>query len=330
MDTIHKKATRFAEANTYLLDNVYLNQLQKNEVELWFQLPWIASYTTFCACLIYHSFYSLPIKTIILLPLSIDILLGIVNWYSYFARLNKAFFLSIGHNFFQWIISLSTIGILIYNDLYSLAVIVFIGKLGLLALFSPSIILYTRFAKKYNMHPKYAFFKKYYDYIFPFEKLEAEPNEPEDDFAISNNQQVKLLSRSIFYKYTDSNRELSKVEKLKSILMERYPPNSEFHELAVSNRFFLTDLPSLLSTIINMEFPNGRETEGLALQCYQGLIELEKLGDNDSRSELIRLNKAIAKARENGLEGINGLFICFRTGLHKREDFDTLLDKMKW
>jgi hypothetical protein len=176
MGTTHEFAKKFSEAHTYIMDNSYLNPSQKMEVELWYQFPSTISYTALCACLIYHSFYFLQIKLIIGLPLIVDILIGVFNWYAYKPRLNKAFFLSIGHNYFQWIISLSTISILIYHQLYWWAAIAFVGKLGLLALFSPSISLYSRFARKYRMHPKYAFFKKYHNEHFPFEyNLEEEP-----------------------------------------------------------------------------------------------------------------------------------------------------------
>jgi hypothetical protein len=333
MDAIRKKATRFAEANTYLLDNSYLNQGQKMEVELWFQFPWIASYTTFCACLIYHSFYSLPVKVIIGLPLAVDILVGIVNWHSYSPRLNKAFFLSIGHNFFQWFISLSTIGVLIYHEYYWWAVIVLIGKLGLIALFSPSIFLYPRFARKYKMHPKYAFFKKYHDEIFPFEEdyEDVDLEEEYDEQEAIDGRPVRELSRTLYNKFIHQDAGLTERDKLTALLMDRYPEGAEFHDLANSNRAFLTDLQSLLSTIINMEFPNGRETEGLALQYYEGLDEFCKLGHVESKKEMKNLRKIMEKASENGLDEVDGLFISFKSGLlHKRDDFQTILSQLKW
>lgn len=333
LDTINKKATKFAEANTYLLNNSYLTKAQKMEVELWFQFPMIASYSIFCVCLICHSFYSLSYKLIIGLPLAIDLLLGTVNWYSYSARLNKVFFLSLGHNFIQWLISLSTIGILIYHEYYLWAVVVLIGKLGLLTLFSPSIFLYQRFARKYKMHTKYAFFKKYYYVTFPFEDdyVDAELEEGHFKNEAIDSASVRELSQILYHKFISQDTNISEKDKLMAILMERYPKGTEFHELADSNKEFLTDLQSLLSTIINMEFPNCRETKGLALHYYEGLDELCKLGHKESKKEMENLRKMMDKASENGLNEVDGLLISFKSRLlHKRDDFQTILNQIKW
>jgi hypothetical protein len=175
-DTIQEKAERFAEAHTYRLNNSYLTQAQKMEVELWYQFPVTLAYTVFCACLIYHSLYPQTIKVIIGIPLIINVLIGIINWESYSPSFNKVFFLSIGHNYTQWILSLSTIGILFYHHLYWWAALVLLGKIGLLALLFPSIFLYSRFSSKYKMHPKYAFFKKYYNKTFAFEENHEDAN----------------------------------------------------------------------------------------------------------------------------------------------------------
>lgn len=79
------------------------------------------------------------------------------------------FFFTLGHNFTIWALTLATLGILIYHKLYAYSAIVFLSKIGLLSLISPSMYLYTILSKKYNMHAKWVFFKRFYGREFPFE-----------------------------------------------------------------------------------------------------------------------------------------------------------------
>lgn len=171
-DSIRKSAMQFAEANIYRMDNPYLNQFQKLEVELWFQFPSIVAFTTLCGLLIINSFHLMEIYKIIGIPVAVEIFLSIVNWYfyEYFDRINRVFFITIGHNIIQWIISLITISILCYNGYYFWATFIFLGKLGLIGILSPSTLIFIILSKKYKMHPKYAFFKMYYGDVFPFEE----------------------------------------------------------------------------------------------------------------------------------------------------------------
>jgi len=117
----------------------------------------------------------MPLKLIIGIPIIIDFLVGLLNWSSNLRKVYTTFFLTVGHNFVLWGLTLATVGILIYHGFYLYSAIVFIGKLGLLSLISPSMYVYTILSKKYKMHAKWVFFKKFYSIDFPFEIEIEEP-----------------------------------------------------------------------------------------------------------------------------------------------------------
>jgi len=175
-DYIEKESDRFATANTYILNNPFLNQSEKLEVELWFQFPSTALFITFCICVICNVFYPLSLIIIIALPIIVDYILGVINWHFKLKRFLKIFFLTIGHKYVLWILTLFIIVILIYYKYYIYSVVVFVGKLGLSTLVSPSLWTYTIWSRKYKMHTKYAYFKRWYGFEFPFEQEIEEPN----------------------------------------------------------------------------------------------------------------------------------------------------------
>ncbi len=163
------ESERFATANFYRLDNQYLNQNEKLEVELWFQFPGTILLISFCICMIYNAFYPISIKFIMLIPLSLDFIFGLLNWFLNLRKILKLFFLTIGHNLILWALTVVTCTILIYYRLYIYSAAVFFAKVGLFTMISPSMWGYTLLAKKYKMHAKWVFFKKFYGYQFPFE-----------------------------------------------------------------------------------------------------------------------------------------------------------------
>lgn len=169
-DFIDMESTRYATANTYRLDNPYLTPHEKKQVELWFQFPETVMFITLCICMLLSTLSSLPLKWIIGIPLIVDLIIGLINWTVNLRKCHSVFFLTIGNNFALWILALTTIGILIYYKMYLYASIIFIGKLGFLSLISPSMYVYTILSKRYKMHPKWVFFKKFYAMTFPFEK----------------------------------------------------------------------------------------------------------------------------------------------------------------
>jgi hypothetical protein len=174
-DYIERESERFATANCYLLDNTYLTKSEKLEVELWFQFPDKILFLSFCFCTLYFTFSSMPIKLLIFLPLMLDIIIGLINWSVNLKRFLKYFYLTIGHNFVLWGITIATCGILIYFGHYILAIITLIAKIGLFALISPSLCVYTILSKRYGMHAKWVYFKKFYNRKFPFENEIEEP-----------------------------------------------------------------------------------------------------------------------------------------------------------
>jgi len=60
-DRIRQKAAARAEATLYSLNNPYLSQEDKMEVELWFQFPGNVSLVTMLACLVYSSYVPLSL-----------------------------------------------------------------------------------------------------------------------------------------------------------------------------------------------------------------------------------------------------------------------------
>jgi len=175
-DYIDEESIRFATANTYQLDNTYLNPKQKMLVELWFQFPGTIMFISLCICLLYSSFNFLPLKLIIGIPIFLDLVIGLLNWYANLRKVYTVFFLTVGHNFVLWVLTLVIAGILIYEGQYLYSAIVIIGKLGFLSLVSPSMYIYTILSKKYKMHAKWVFFKRFYSIAFPFEKEIEEPH----------------------------------------------------------------------------------------------------------------------------------------------------------
>jgi hypothetical protein len=169
-DYIDKESERFAIAHAYRLDNPFLTQSEKIEVELWFQFPETIMFISLCACMLYSVYNPISIKLIIGIPMALDLVVGLINWTFYFKKFLRKVYLTIGHNFVLWALTLVIMGILLYHGLYAYSAIVLVSKLGLLNLISPSMYTYTTLSKKYNMHAKWAFFKRFYGHKFPFEK----------------------------------------------------------------------------------------------------------------------------------------------------------------
>ncbi|MBP6302198.1 MAG: hypothetical protein KBB37_02795 [Bacteroidia bacterium] len=173
---IDKESTRFATANIYRLDNIYLTHQQKIEVEHWYQLPMKIMFVTLCICMLYSTYDALALKWIIGIPIILDLMIGLLNWSINIKKVYTTFFLTIGNNFVLWGLTLVTMGFLIYNGKYFYAVLVLIGQFGLISILSPSLYVYTILSKKYKMHPKWVFFKRFYSMYFPFEKEIEQPN----------------------------------------------------------------------------------------------------------------------------------------------------------
>jgi predicted outer membrane lipoprotein len=170
IEKIHQKAGAHAEATVYSLGNTYLSQEEKIEVELWFQFPGNISLVTMLTCLVYSSYLPLSWSWIIGIPLIANCLFGIINWFAYSKKLLRGIYLSIFHSFVLWILTFVAIVLLVINGAYLKALLAFFLKLFLIVFFEPHMLIYSFLSRKYGMHPKYAFFKRFYGYEFPFEE----------------------------------------------------------------------------------------------------------------------------------------------------------------
>lgn len=166
---ITKKSANYAEANIYLLNNNYLNPAEKQEVELWSQLPGNIMLYAFVIVAIYSVYNSLSWGKIIGIPLVVNIVSGILNWYFYNKRLTYNLYLTVFHSWTLYLVGIGAAIFLFFKGAITLAIISLLAPFGLLAFAEPHIFLYSILAKKYKMHPKFAFFKREYGYTFPFE-----------------------------------------------------------------------------------------------------------------------------------------------------------------
>lgn len=167
---IVQKAANYAEANVYSLNNPYLNEGEKQEVEMWFQLPGNFMICAFFISAIWSVFKPLSWSYIIGIPIAINIIVGLFNWYFYSKQLIYALYSTILHSWILYLAGFSTAAFLFFKGFYILAIVAFLAPFGLFAFAELHLFFYSILARKYQMHPKYAFFKKEYDYTFPFEK----------------------------------------------------------------------------------------------------------------------------------------------------------------
>jgi hypothetical protein len=169
-ERIHKKAIACAEAQVYSIDNPYLSRADKVEVELWYQFPMHVSLITMLACLVYSSYYPLSWYWIVGIPLIANCIFGILNWANYNRKFLFGIYLSVCHHWSLWLLTLVSIVLMVVNGAYTKAVIAICLQLFLIVFVTPHILIYSILSRRYQMHPKYAFFKRVYGYEFPFEK----------------------------------------------------------------------------------------------------------------------------------------------------------------
>ncbi|GAB4343128.1 MAG: hypothetical protein Kow0089_18700 [Desulfobulbaceae bacterium] len=169
---IHKKAAAYAEANVYALGNTYLSQEEQTEVELWFQLPGNVMLYSFVITAIWSvTVEPLHWSKIIGIPLAVNVIVGLLNWYFYKKNFVYKFYLTFLHSWILYLVGFVAAAFLFFKGAIVLAIISLLAPFGLLAIAEPHLLLYSILAKKYQMHPKYAFFKRFYGYEFPFEEL---------------------------------------------------------------------------------------------------------------------------------------------------------------
>lgn len=136
---------------------------------------------------------------------------------------------------------------------------------------------------------------------------------------------VELYEKDIHF--NESDPFLTDEQKSKKILSERYPFGNKLHDLAESNKEFITNLQTLAYTILNMEFEGGRDRDKLAEMYFETLSQLTSLGHQGSIIEMKNLSKIMEKARVKDFDEIEAAKISIIQGcLHNREDFDTILN----
>jgi hypothetical protein len=166
---IHRHARNAAEAKVYSLDNPYLHQGEKLEVEMWFQLPGNCLTYAFLFVALWSIRQPVSWLALIGIPIGVNIVTGLVNWYLYKRALVFGLYLTIFHSWALWLVTLATASVLAYNGLYLLAGLAVLGQAVLFPVLEVHMLLYAFLAQRYGMHAKYAFFKKYYGHSFPFE-----------------------------------------------------------------------------------------------------------------------------------------------------------------
>jgi hypothetical protein len=171
-EKIYQMAAAHAEATVYTLENTYLSKEEKTEVELWFQLPGNMMVYSYLIVVTWFAAYGqLNWSIIIGIPVVVNIIVGLLNWHFN----NKIFvfklYITILHSWILHLVSFGVAAFLFYKGLILLAIISLVAPFGLLAFVEPHLLFYSILAKKYRMHPKYAFFKRFYRYEFPFEEV---------------------------------------------------------------------------------------------------------------------------------------------------------------
>lgn len=175
-----EKVRRIAEAKTaaqiYRYDNNYLNTFQKHEVEIWYQFPWTIRHLVFCICLICFVYFKWSLFVVFGITIFSDIVSGLINWNTNLVMFRLRFY-EIFTKLILWIITLLTMAVLIFKGHYFLSALALFSISGFSTLVSPFMWIYANFSKKYEMNPKYVYFKLFYNKTFPFENIEAKIEE---------------------------------------------------------------------------------------------------------------------------------------------------------
>jgi len=159
-----------ANAVVYSLNNLYLDQNEKQEVEMWYQLPGHVMLYAFVIAAIYSLYNPLPWSAIIGIPLVANVLAGTLNWYFYSKKLVYNLYLTLLHSLVLYAVGIGAAIFLFINGAILFGIISLVAPFGLLVFVWPHLYFYSILARKHRMHPKYAFFKKEYGHQFPFEK----------------------------------------------------------------------------------------------------------------------------------------------------------------
>ena len=158
------------EGQTYSLNNKYLSEKEKEEVELWFQLPGSIMIISFFITSVLFVIYNFPWFYVFVIPLALNIISAILNWYFYNKKINYLFYFTILHSWVIYLLGFGSAIFLFYKHSYILAILSLIAPFGILSFLEPSTFLHLILAYKKHVHPKYVFFKRIYGRTFPFEE----------------------------------------------------------------------------------------------------------------------------------------------------------------
>ena len=166
------QAVDIINAYFYSPDNPYLSAEEKLEVAMWYSLPGNLMLYAFFATAIYSTIYPLNWPYLIGIPLAINLVSGLINWSIYSKSLMNALYVNILlNNLITLTLRIAGIVILVSKGNYILAIAVLLSFFGFLTPFEPHLTLYVYLSKKYKMNPQYAFFKRFYNFKFPFEEV---------------------------------------------------------------------------------------------------------------------------------------------------------------
>jgi len=123
----------------------------------------------FYAVAIWSTYESLSWLWIIGIPIILNIIIGIFNWYFYNKKIVRILGLTLFHPYVIGFFGI-IVGIFLFLKSQILLAIIsaFVGVFSFFFL-EVHILLYSLLAGKYHMHPKYVFFKRFYEHKFPFE-----------------------------------------------------------------------------------------------------------------------------------------------------------------
>jgi hypothetical protein len=166
-----KELNNFVEANVYYSDNPYLNANEKLEVAMWFALPSVLTSYSLLATSIYSVNYSLNLFYLFGIPITVNLISGLINWFFYSRILNIFLGMTILNGGLLFIIQIAGIIFLVSKSAYILVILlVFFSYNPFFNPLQPHLYFYFYFSnKRYKIHAYYAFFKRFYKYRFPFE-----------------------------------------------------------------------------------------------------------------------------------------------------------------
>lgn len=158
------------ESKIYDLNNSFLSQDEKVQVESWFQLPGNIMEYVFWTMSILSIFYPISLFYIFGISIIFNIVVGLVNWHFYNRKLVTTLGLSIFHPYVETVVGIVVaIFLFIKGSLLLAGLSIFVGIFGFLFL-ELHILLYSILARRYKIHPKYVFAEKYLSHKFSSEE----------------------------------------------------------------------------------------------------------------------------------------------------------------